>query len=571
MLRFLKKLPPLKTTLAILFLLLQTGCALYLPYLMAGIVNNGIIAGDIQYILKQGVIMLGFTGLSLAGALLNMYIAGNIAFTLGKELRDEIYVKALSFSKAEYDKFGTSGLITRNTNDVTQVQSFVDMVLKFLILSPLYLIGGIYLTWSLNSSLAIPFIIVIPFMIIATIIIYRFAIPLYNKIQKILDKINLLFREGITGVRVIRAFSKEEEDYIKYKDTNKLFTKVSIKAGTIISVFVPLITLIINFATIAILWIGGNSAVNGGMEVGSIIAAISYSAQILVGFALLTNVILALPRGQVSAVRISEILDTPLSIKDKEIGEKPSNISLEFDKVSFRYVGAAKQTLTDISFSLKQSQTLAIIGSTGEGKSTLLSLIPRLYDVESGSVKVDGIDVRNMDQSRLRNIVSYAPQKSSLVMGTIRSNMLLAKPDATDDEIWSILEISGAYEFVKNLPNTLDSNVEKGGSNFSGGQKQRLCIARTLLKNADIYLFDDSFSALDFKTDAQVRSAIKSKIKNKITIIVAQRINTIIDADMILVLDKGKPVGLGKHDELLNTNPVYQEIVSSQGYKEVSA
>ncbi len=571
MLRFLKRMPPVKTALAILFLLVQTGCALYLPYLTAGIVNNGIVAGDISYIWRQGILMLGFTMFSLVGALLNMYFAGNIAFGLGAQLRNEIYEKALSFSKAEYDKFGTSALITRNTNDVTQVQSFVDMVLKFLILSPLYLIGGIYLTWRLSPSLARPFIAVIPLMMISAIVIYRFATPLYSKMQKMLDKLNLLFREGVTGVRVIRAFLKEQEDYRKYENTNKEFTKTSIIAGTIMSVFVPLITFIINVAIIGILWIGGNAASTGGMEVGAIIAAISYAAQILMGFALLTNVILTLPRGQVSAKRIAEVLDTPLSIKNTAQPENAHDLSLQFENVDFRYPGAVKRTLEGINFSVERGQTLAIIGSTGDGKSSLLGLISRLYDTENGSVKVDGVDIRSLEQSELRSLISYAPQKSSLLMGSIRGNMKLAKQDVTDQEIWSALDAANASEFIRNLPDGLASPVEKGGANFSGGQKQRLCIARTLLKDADIYLFDDSFSALDFKTDAAVRSAIQKRLRDKITVIVAQRVNTIVNADTILVLDNGRTAGIGTHKELLATNVVYQEIVRSQGYEEVAA
>jgi ATP-binding cassette subfamily B protein len=564
-------MPLLKTGLAIIFLLVQTGCALYLPYLTAGIIDKGVVAGDVGAIWRKGGLMLGFTTLSLIGALLNMYISGNISFSLGANLREEIYTKVLSFSKAEYDKFGTSGLITRNTNDVTQVQSFVDMVLKFMILSPLYLIGGIYLTWRLNKTLAIPFMVAIPFMTIATIIIYRFATPLYSKIQNMLDKLNLLFREGITGVRVIRAFSKENEDYQKYENANHEFTKTSIAAGTIMSMFLPLITLIINMATIGILWIGGHRVTTGNIEVGSIMAAISYSMQILMGFALLTNVILTLPRGQVSAIRISEVLDTPLSIEDNSNPQMPHAISLQFDNVDFCYPGASKQTLSGMSFAVEANKTLAIIGSTGDGKTSILGLIPRLYDVNKGSVKIGGVDVRQIEQSKLRNLISYAPQKSALMMGTIRSNMKIAKQNLGDEEIWSVLDAANASEFVRNLPEGLDSTVEKGGANFSGGQKQRLCIARTLLKNADIYLFDDSFSALDFKTDAAVRSAINTRLAGKITIIVAQRINTIVDADIIAVLDKGRIAGIGTHQELLQSNAVYQEIVHSQGYEEVVA
>lgn len=515
MLRMLKRLPPAKTALAIFFLLVQTGCALYLPYLTAGIVDNGIMAGDVSYIWQQGGVMMIFALLSLGGALLNMYIAGKISFGVGEGLRDDIFTKALGFSKTEYDRFGTSGFITRNTNDVTQVQTVVEMSLKFLILSPLYLIGGIYLTWTLSPTLAIPFLVVIPGMAVAALVIYRFATPLYSKMQTLLDRLNL--------------------------------------------------------ATLAIVWVGGGAAAAGGMEVGAIMAAVSYSVQILMGFALLTNVILSLPRGQVSAKRINEVLDTEPAIQDAPLPAVPNEISLTFEGVSFRYEGAARKALDDVSFTAQQGQTLAIVGGTGDGKTSLLSLIPRLYDVESGSVRLSGVDVREMGQAPLRAHVSYAPQKSSLLAGTIRSNLLLARPGAGDEEMWAALEDACATEFVSALPGGLDSPVEKGGVNFSGGQRQRLCIARAILKEADVYLFDDSFSALDFKTDAAVRAALRRRLAGKITVIVAQRIGTIAGADVIAVLEKGRLAGLGSHRELLASSPVYREIAESQSYQEVAA
>ena len=572
MFKILKQLPPVKAALAIAFLLMQTGCALYLPYLTAGMVDKGIVPGDMGYIWRQGGLMLAFTVLSLAGALLNIYIAGNIAFDLGKQFREKIFTKVLSFSSTEYDRFGTSALITRNTNDVTQVQTVVEMFLKFFILAPLYLVGGICMTWKLSPSLAAPFIAVIPFMAAGAMVIYHYAAPLYSKVQKLLDRLNLLFREGLTGVRVIRAFAKEEEDFLKYEQTNREYTKTSITAGTIMSVFIPLSSLILNMATICIMWIGGKLAAAGEMNIGAVMAAITYSAQILVGFAMLAGVILTLPKGQVSARRIYEVLDTPVSVKDSIDPQPPCEFSLTFDRVDFRYPGAAGKVLENISFHVEKGQTLAIVGGTGEGKTSMLGLIPRLYDAESGSVKIGGVDVCQMELADLHQLISLAPQRSSLMMGTIRSNMLLAKGDATDDEIWEALEAACATEFVRKLPDGLDSPVEKGGGNFSGGQKQRLCIARALLKKAEIYLFDDSFSALDFKTDAAVRSHMKARLQEKITVIVAQRVNTVSNADLILVLDKGKVAGLGTHQELLLSNPVYQEIIRSQAYsKEVAA
>ena len=571
MLRIIKRLPPGKTALSITFLLMQISCALYLPYLMANIVNNGIVAGDIAYIWRQGALMIALTIFSLIGQVLNTYISAKIAYKLGMDLRSDIYRKALSFSKSEYDKFGTSSLITRNTNDVTQVQNLIEMGLKFFILSPLYLIGGIGMTFLLSPKLALIFVAVVPFLTIATIIIYKIANPLYGKMQKLQDKLNLYFREGLTGVKVIRAFGKEDDEYQKYRVANQDYTRTSITAATIMAVFVPIITLLISIATLIITWIGAGSAAAGTMEIGTIMGAISYSVQILTGFGILTSVILAIPRGQISVGRIHEVLDTPLSIQDEKTPVLPGNGSLQFEHVDFRYPGAAKRTLEDINFTVQKGQCLAIIGSTGDGKTSLVNLIARLYDVENGCVKIGGTDIRQISQPELHELVSLTPQKSTLFMGTIRENMLMGKPDATDGEIWAALDMACATEFVKGLPSGLDSVIDKSGGNFSGGQKQRLCIARTLIKNAGIYIFDDSFSALDFKTDAAVRSNMKTKRSGAITVIVAQRISTIMGADLIAVLENGRLAGLGTHDGLKATNRVYGEIVDSQTYKEVVA
>jgi len=571
MLRIIKRLPPGKTALSITFLLMQISCALYLPYLMANIVNNGIVAGDIAYIWRQGALMIALTIFSLIGQVLNTYISAKIAYKLGMDFRSDIYRKALSFSKSEYDKFGTSSLITRNTNDVTQVQNLIEMGLKFFILSPLYLIGGIGMTFLLSPKLALIFVAVVPFLTIATIIIYKIANPLYGKMQKLQDKLNLYFREGLTGVKVIRAFGKEDDEYQKYRVANQDYTRTSITAATIMAVFVPIITLLISIATLIITWIGAGSVAAGTMEIGTIMGAISYSVQILTGFGILTSVILAIPRGQISVGRIHEVLDTPLSIQDEKTPVLPGNGSLQFEHVDFRYPGAAKRTLEDINFTVQKGQCLAIIGSTGDGKTSLVNLIARLYDVENGCVKIGGTDIRQISQPELHELVSLTPQKSTLFMGTIRENMLMGKPDATDGEIWAALDMACATEFVKGLPSGLDSIIDKSGGNFSGGQKQRLCIARTLIKNADIYIFDDSFSALDFKTDAAVRSNMKTKRSGAITVIVAQRISTIMGADLIAVLENGRLAGLGTHDGLKATNRVYGEIVDSQTYKEVVA
>lgn len=571
MIKIFKRLSPLQTTAAILFLLVQIAATLYLPYITRDIVNYGIMTGDVPYVRQKGLFMFLISICGMFGAVFNTLIFSNLSYKLGGQLRSEIYSKAMSFGKYEFDKIGTSSLITRNTNDVTQVQMLVEMALKFLLMAPIMFIGGIFMTYLINPTLASVFLATIPLLIIAYYIIYHFANPLYGKMQRALDKLNLYFREGLTGARVIRAFGKESEEYDRYKAVNREYTNAAVTAGTIMCFFVPLITLLINFATLVITWLAGKGVANGTMQVGDIMACISYAAQILGGVAMVTSIMTFIPRGQASAKRIYEVLDMPLSITAPIVGGNAADTSLVFEHVDFRYQGANRKTLQNISFSVKKGQTLAIIGSTGDGKTSLINLIPRMYDVESGSVLIGGTDVRQFSEETLHTLISVASQKSTLFFGTIRSNMLVAKPDATDTEIWKALDMAQASEFVRSLEKGLESAVEKGGGNFSGGQKQRLCIARALLKQAAIYVFDDSFSALDFKTDRIIRTAIKANLKNSITIIVAQRISTVMDSDIIAVLDNGKLAGLGRHNELKEQNAVYREIISSQFYQEEMA
>jgi ABC-type multidrug transport system fused ATPase/permease subunit len=568
MFKIFRRLPPIHTAAAILFLFVQIASILYLQYITRDIVNYGIMKGDLSYVWSKGLFMLCVSVGGLLGAVFNTLIFSYLSYKLGGQLRSEIYSKAMQFSKHEFDQIGTSALITRNTNDVTQVQTLVEMSLKFLIMAPVILIGGIFMTYLLSPTMALIFIATIPFLIIVYFIIYRIANPLYSKMQKLLDKLNLYFREGLTGARVIRAFGKDNEEYDKYKAINREYTKTAVTGGTIMSFFVPFITLLISLATIGITWLGGKKIDNGTMQIGDIMACVGYSAQILMGFAMMTNIITIIPGGQTSAKRIYEVLDMPLSITDPATTDNTKGTSLVFEHVDFRYQGANRKTLQDISFAVKGGQTLSIIGSTGNGKTSLVNLISRMYDVESGSVSIGGTDVRKLSEEKLHNIVSVVQQKSTLFFGTIRSNMLIAKPDATDDEIWKALDMAQASEFVRLLDNGLDSVVEKGGGNFSGGQKQRLCIARALLKQAAIYVLDDSFSALDFKTDRAVRTSIKANLKNSITVIVAQRISTVMGADMIAVLDNGRLAGLGTHDKLKENNAVYKEIIKSQLYNE---
>ncbi|WP_378953037.1 ABC transporter ATP-binding protein [Pelosinus sp. sgz500959] len=566
MFTIIKKLSPTLVIAAIACLLVQIGGSLYLPYVTADIINKGVMTGNVSYIWSKGISMMALSFCSLLGALGNVLIFSQVSYKLGGELRSAMYRKVLSFSKYEFDQFGASTLMTRNTNDVMQVQNLVEMGLKFILLSLSMLVGGIVMTALLSPKLALIYLTTVPFLAAAAFAVYRFSSPLYARMQQLLDTLNMLFREGLTGVKVIRAYSSEDKEYKKYKTANEEYTKTAMRASTIMSLFFPLIILLISLSTIGVVWIGSKAVAAGTMEIGSIMGAIGYAVQILMGFGMLANVILAISRGQISAVRINEVLSMPLYIKDPQNSSEPDKGALCFEQVDFSYPGAEQKTLENISLAVKEGQTLAIIGSIGDGKSSMVNLIGRLYDVEKGRITIGGTDIRALHQSKLHEVVSMAAQKSILFMGTVRDNMLLSKQNATDDEIWAALTIASAAEFITSL----DQVVEKNGSNFSGGQKQRLCIARALLKDAQIYIFDDSFSALDFKTDVQVRTAIKAKLKDAITLIVAQRISTVINADVIVVLDKGKIAGFGAHEQLSLSNSVYQEIMDSQYYKGVA-
>lgn len=566
MLKIIKRLYPLQVIAAIVFLLIQVVCDLYIPTLTADMVNKGIVKSDISLIWQLGIIMTLISLGSFIAALLNTYISAKISYKLGCTLRKDIFRKASQFSNDEFDKIGTSSLITRNTNDVTQVQNLIEMFLKFLILAPLYLIGGVVMAYRLSPSLSTVFIIIVPIVAFVAIGISMYANPLYAKMQKSIDRLNLIFREGLNGVKVIRAFGKEKQEYERYEHDNDEYTRTSIRVNAIVGLLMPIMSLVMSIATIAITWIGGKSIDSGSMEIGTMMGVIAYSAQIMTGFMLITNVISSIPRGVTSAKRVNEVLDMPLTICDTRNAKSTlkNEASLVFEDVTYAYQGAEKNAVQDISLRIHKGQTLAIIGSTGSGKSTIVNLIPRLYDVSSGKIYLNDSDIQELTQSTLHDRVSLVPQKSALFFGTVRENMQLGRPTATDDEIWAALKIANAAEFVKSLDGGLDGIVEKGGGNFSGGQKQRLCIARAVLKNADVYVFDDSFSALDFKTDSEIRVALKGKLTSAVTVIVAQRVSTIMNADKILVLNEGKIAGIGTHDELKRLSEVYKEIIASQ-------
>lgn len=563
--KIIKRMSISKAIIAIVFLLIQAGCDLYIPTLTANMINQGVVAADMGAIIQIGGIMLSFSLASVVAALLNTYISAKVSYRLGNDLREAVYRKITAFSNVEFDRFSASSLITRNTNDVTQVQSLVEMGLKFLILTPIYLIGGIYLSFRLSPALTSAYLFVVPVLLGIAFLIFHFTNPLFEKMQTSIDNLNRIFKEGLTGIKVIHAFNKEETEYQRYEAENASYTKVSIRSNTILNFLMPFMSLAMSLVTIAITWFGAGFIDSGSMEIGTLIGVTAYTSQILMGVALLTNVVSSIPRGQVSARRINEILDLPLALTDgtQETTEKAAAPLLTFDHVSFRYEGAEKNVFDDLSFTVDQGESLAIIGSTGSGKTTLVNLLSRFYAVSAGNIKLSGQNINKLRESSLRELLSLVPQKNTLFFGTIRDNLLLAHPGATDEQIWQALELAKAADFVRST-NGLDTAVEKNGDNFSGGQRQRLCLARAFLKDAAIYIFDDSFSALDFKTDALIQQNLRSNFRSAAKIIVAQRIATVRNAKKILVLNEGKIVGYGTHEELAATNAVYQEIMQSQ-------
>ncbi|HFD3504680.1 TPA: ABC transporter ATP-binding protein [Enterococcus faecium] len=568
MLKIVKRISLTSAIAAAVFMVIQVLADLYLPTLTSNIIDKGVAQGDVDYIWHTGFVMIGFSLISILAAIANTFFATRESQKLGKQLRTDVYKKSESLTKDAFDKYGTASLITRTTNDVTQIQMVTQMFLRMMINAPITLIGASILAYQKDHQLTKIFLVVIPVMIILIGGIMYFAVPLFKSMQKKTDRLNLVFREGLTGVRVIRAFDKTRFEENRFDLANKDYTNTAIKVNTIVALMMPMMTLIMSGTNVAITWFGGHYIADMTLEVGNLIAFMTYAMQILISFMMLSAIFIMVPRAQASADRINEVLDEKIGIHDPENPKTVSfagkNATLAFNHVNYRYHGAEKLALEDIDFQTKSGEIVAIIGGTGSGKTTLVNLIPRLYDIESGSIQINGTDISDMTQYNLRELMGFVPQKAVLFSGTIRDNMQYGKPDATDEMIWKALEIAQAKDFVSEMEDGLDSHVEQGGGNFSGGQRQRLAIARALVKTADIYVFDDSFSALDFKTDANLRQALKTNMKESITVLVAQRVSTVMDADMILVLDEGKLVGKGTHEELLATNETYQEIVHSQ-------
>lgn len=567
-----RNLELLPTLLAVIFLCFQVAADLYLPTITSDLIDNGILKQDIGYIWSEGGKMLVVAALGLIAAAVNVYFASTQAMKVGKKLREQIYRKVLHFSSQEMSKFGGSSLITRSTNDIVQIQNVMVQVLRMMLQSPIMLIAACVLAYYREPRLTKVFLISLPVLAIAVIAIMYFAIPLFKSIQKKTDQINLVFREGLTGVRVIRAFNQEKRDQSRFQRANDDYTNTGIKAYTIVSFLFPIMTLVLSLTNIGIIWLGAHLIAQMSMQVGNLIAFMTYSTQILISFMMLSMVFVFIPRASASAKRVNDVLgqEEVIAYPQKPVKlTDASEASLSFENVDFRYSGAEKLTLTGLNFDIHAGQTLAIIGGTGSGKSSLVNLIPRLFDIEKGKIKVDGYPINQLTQHDLHRLISITQQKAVLFSGTIRSNMQFGMENATDDQIWHALEVAQAADFVKEAGG-LDAVVEQNGANFSGGQRQRLAIARTIIKPASIYIFDDSFSALDFKTDAKLRSALKqdNQLQKAVTVIVAQRISTVANADLILVLDDGKVVGQGSHEQLVAENKTYQQILNSQIQKE---
>ncbi|WP_240377070.1 ABC transporter ATP-binding protein [Bacillus piscicola] len=574
MLHILKKLSVYKWLVVLIFILVfaQAMADLYLPTLMGDIVDNGVVKGDVAYIWKVGSLMLLVAAAGVGVSILASYYSSKVAMGHGRDIRRSVFQHVQQFSLKEFDEIGTASLITRTTNDITQIQQVMMMILRMVITAPIMLAGGIMMAVSKDAKLSLIIVATMPFLLGSILFILKKGMPLFKAVQERLDKLNLTMRENLTGIRVIRAFTREKEEAKRLKTANTNLTDVSIKVNKIMAFMMPTMMLVMNLTIVAVIWFGGIRIDHGNMQIGDLMAFIQYVMQIMFALAMASMLFVVIPRAAVSANRIKEVLELEPTIIDNglEKAEKEKG-TLEFDHVTFHYPEAEEPALTDVHFYSRPGEVTAIIGGTGSGKTTLVNLIPRFFDVSKGAIRVNGVDIRNVPQEEVRAHLGLVPQKAFLFSGTIADNIRYGKEDATMEDIQHAARIAQADDFIQNTEHGYESLIDQGGSNLSGGQKQRLAIARALVRKPDVYLFDDSFSALDYKTDASLRQALKEEVTQASIVIVAQRVSTVMDADRIIVLDEGHVAGVSTHEQLLKDNEVYQEIVKSQLGEEETA
>jgi ATP-binding cassette subfamily B protein len=563
--RYLK---PYKGSLALVVLLQLIGTLanLYLPSLNAKIIDDGVTQGDLDYIWRTGGIMLVISFVGVVTTVTAVYFGARTAMAYGRDLRASIFGRVLTFSAREVNHFGAPSLITRNTNDVQQVQLLVLMSCTMLVAAPITMVGGVIMALREDVGLSWLIAVCVPVLAIAISLIVRKAGPLFRTMQDRIDNVNRVLREQITGIRVVRAFVREPYETDRFERANDELTQVALRVGQLLAFLFPIVMLVMNLSSVAVIWFGGLRVVDGSMQIGQLTAFLSYLIQILMSVMMATFLLMIAPRAAVSADRIGEVLETESTVvlSTNPVTATGTSGVVSFTDAEFSYPGADEPVLTDINFTARSGQTTAIIGSTGAGKTTLISLIPRLFDLTGGSITVDGVEVRDLDAEVLWSKIGLIPQRPFLFSGTVASNLRYGNPEATDEELWHALRTAQAADFVAEMPGGLNASIAQGGTNVSGGQRQRLSIARALVKKPEIYIFDDSFSALDVTTDARLRAALTEETKDSVVIIVGQRVSTIADADQIIVLEDGRIVGIGTHDQLRENNATYAEIVDSQ-------
>jgi ATP-binding cassette, subfamily B, multidrug efflux pump len=552
--------------IVVVLVLIQTIANLYLPNLNADIINNGVVKGDVPYIWRTGGIMLGVTVVLGIIAIIAVYWASLAAMAVGRDLRAAVFGRVQGFSSREMNRLGTASLITRNTNDVQQVQLFMQIALTMLVAAPIMAVGGVIMALRENVTLSALLIVVVPIIVALVAVMFVLGVPLFRSMQGKIDRINQVLREQIMGVRVIRAFRRTPFEQARFESANEDLTSTALRVNRIFVVMFPALMAVMNLTTVAVLWFGGQLVNSGQMPIGNVTAFLMYVMQILFSMLMAVAMVILVPRAEASAARINEVIDMAPSIADPVDPDEPDSSTghVEFDNVTFGYPGGEHPVLQDLSFDLRRGETVAVIGGTGSGKTTLLNLIPRFFDVSAGRLLVDGVDVRRQSLERLWGVIGLVPQRAFLFSGTVASNLRFGNQDATDEELWHALEVAQAKDFVTAIEGGLEGVIDQGGTNVSGGQRQRLAIARALVKRPSIYLFDDCFSALDAGTDSRLRAALRSETTEAMVLIVAQRVSTIMHADRIIVLDEGRVVGIGTHSELMESSEPYREIVDSQ-------